>query len=635
MHGILAALFNGGPLQPISWISGAVSPGVLSTAKTYTTYPISNSAQSAIAGSGPATVQIEILAGGARCFLCTGWYENRIYSAGKDPRNPAGWASSGSGAATHWSANNKVGAPDGTSTGAQASVPSGGFSQYQMATGLTLGKPMHGYSWCWQGSGTTSTVAGVDLFTSANHWSGVAGGVPISAAPTRVGVSLPTAAMTGSNCGLVPADGRNGSGDTPVGPAAGARDYYVACSQITQTPEALPYTDSHTSGFVQSIPGNAWYDGSGYFDVKLDDTGIQFLFAGAPITLLGLDYYFWYVNANNNCFFRASDLKFVLIVNGVSVVSAAVSLPAAETNVGVVRIQHTAAGLSLTVGVASPVTGAAQPPSTIPDLVYLNCDGLTQALINANVAGLAKPFSPFVRFLGSLVPAGVAGHKTPIKRLLSATGTSQVLGTGASAPAFNFVNQYNGLLGSTLWEALNFGVGASTVPQLQAVDYARIDETHNSLRPKQIVVCWGGTNDLLFSVVGTTTDTDAQIAANVLAWAADRHAQGDQVQVIGIIARGSTAGAVMTAPQVVTFNNRAFTINGLIAAGCTGAGNGLYFASSVTSNVHFTPGDGVTPSGAENDASYYTDKVHLTDLGQGPSGVAGLAYADAVSAGLT
>lgn len=634
MHGPPACIFQGGILQPISWTSGAVSPSVLSTAKTYTTYTISNSGQSAITPYGPAAVQIEILGSGARSFVCTGWYENAIYTAGKNPRNPAGWSGAGSGGSSHWTANNKTGAPDGSSTGAQASTPSGGFSQYQVAGGMTIGKPMCGYSWCWQGSGTTSTVAGVDLFTLADHWSGVVGGVPISASPTRVAVSLPTAALANANCGLVPADGRNGSGDTPVGPPAGLRDYYVACSQITQTPSPVPFTDTHTCGYLQCIAGNDWYDARGYFDVQIDDTGIQFLFAGAPITLIGRDYYFWFVNANNNLFFRASDLKFVFTVNGVSVVSAAVSLPAAETNIGVVRIQHQPGGLTLTVGAATPVTGAAQPASAIPDLVYLNCDGLTQPLLNANVASLAKPFTPFVRYLGNLVPSGVKGAKTTIMKLLAGTGTSQVLGTGASSPAFNMMTQYGVLLGPT-WTDLNFGVGASTSTQLQAVDYARVDELHNSLRAKTIILCWEGTNDLFFSVVGTTSDTDAQIAANVLQWAADRHAQGDPVQVLPIIARGSTAGAVMTAPQVVSFNNRAFTINNLLAAGCTGAGNGLYYVGSIVADPNFTPGDGVTPSGAENNVLYYTDKVHLTDLGQGPSGIAGYAYANAVANSLT
>lgn len=620
-------------LQPIDWVFGSGLPLLPAVAKTGITYPISSADQSQIAPFGPATIQREVIPSGSPTFPCTGWYENAIFAAGKDPRNPAGWAGAGS-AGVNWSANNKPGAPDGSSTGAQASAPSAGFSQYQRASGLVFGKPSCGYSWVWQGSGTTSSVAGVDMFTAADHWSGVPGGVPISASPTRVSVKLQTAALTTVNSGLVPADGRDGTLDVPVGPPAGIRDYYVACSQITQSPEPLPFTDTHTSGYLQFIPGNAWYDESGYFDVIIDDEGTQFLFSGAPITLLARDYYFWYVDPNNNLKFRASDLKFVFTVNGVSLVSASVSLPAPETNIGVVRIQHQPTGMAITVGANPTVSGPAQPATAMPDLVYLNCDGITAPLASSNVIQVAKPLTPFVRYLGNLVPTGVVGAATPIRRLLTATGTSQVFGTGASTPTFNVFNVYQQLLGASSWDARNFGVAFGTVAQLQAVDYARIDEMHNSLRPKRIIVCWGGTDDLYNSVTGATSETDAQIAARILQWATDRAAQGDPVQVVGIIARGSNGTYPMTAPQVTSFNNRAFTINSLVDAGCLGPMNRLYYVSAVTSSPHFTPGDGVTPSGAQNDTSYYTNKFNLTDLGQGSSGVAGMLHSAAVANGL-
>lgn len=612
-------------IYSFSWVSGTPDPTKLSLAKPGIHYLIDNVAQSHLTAVPAGVLGREVQSDGSSRFLCFAQYENAIFAAGKDPRLPNTWA----GAGTNYT-QGQAGAPDGSSSGALAAVASGAVGRYQVAAGMTATGAQNGYAWFWK---ATADVVGCNFFNTLNRGPGNAAGIAIDATPKRVGVRLTDALTTNAGPGWVPADGRSLTTDTPAGAPAGARTFTFALSQVTQHPEFMPYTDSRIGSHVFAVPGNGFYDASGYFDVFIDNTGVVFWFAGTEITVLARDYYFWFRDANNQFIFQASSLTFRLTVNGVTIATPAQSLPASFTDLGAIRITANASKIAIKIGAQAEVTGAAQPAATIPDLVYLNCDGLTQPLASSNTLALTRPRSPDVQFRGSFVPAGTPGAATATKRMVAGTGTSQVLGTGASSGTVNFLNRYLAKMGgSTVADVYNFGVGASTVTQLAAADYARIQYVVNSVRSKQVLLAWAGTNDLFNTVTGVNADTDATIANRIIAWITELASQGAPVQVIGIVARGSVAGAVMDATQTANFNNRAPAINALVQAACLGASNRLYYVSTVTSSSHYTPGDGVTPSGAQTNVTWYTDQVHQTDAAQDE--IAQFCYDHAVLNGL-
>lgn len=167
------------------------------------------------------------------------------------------------------------------------------------------------------------------------------------------------------------------------------------------------------------------------------------------------------------------------------------------------------------------------------------------------------------------------------------------LSTTYGGGSLSFPTQLGTLLGSS-WEHINFAVAGQTVVSMLADVVGQVDWEYDAVRTKDIVICWGGIND----VVGA--DTAATVYANISSYCSGRRSAGFKVIVCTIIPAASATGANETKRQAV---------NTSIRSGWTGFADAL---------CDLTTDPNIGDTGSTSNTTYYqADGIHLTDVGRG------------------
>lgn len=122
---------------------------------------------------------------------------------------------------------------------------------------------------------------------------------------------------------------------------------------------------------------------------------------------------------------------------------------------------------------------------------------------------------------------------------------------------------------------------------------------------RQVVIAWGGTNDLYFGASAATT------YARIVAYATARKAAGWRVILLTILPRSNsgTPGSFETDRQSV---NASLLADFSTATAESGIWTGAAYADYL---VHVGGDATIGDAGDENNTTYYLDKVHLTNAG--------------------
>jgi hypothetical protein len=110
---------------------------------------------------------------------------------------------------------------------------------------------------------------------------------------------------------------------------------------------------------------------------------------------------------------------------------------------------------------------------------------------------------------------------------LVADGDSITAGFGVATP-------YTGLLALTgVWDTVNLGVNSETLATMRANAPTNVDPRFRPLASANVVVIWGGTNDI------TEGQSPATVYANMVLYVSGRHAKGFKVIVPTMLSRQS------------------------------------------------------------------------------------------------
>lgn len=142
-------------------------------------------------------------------------------------------------------------------------------------------------------------------------------------------------------------------------------------------------------------------------------------------------------------------------------------------------------------------------------------------------------------------------------------------------------------------DSTNFGIPSQLLATMLANAPSKIDPYFDLRRPKQVVVIWGGTNDLS---IGTA---EATVYSNTVAYCQARQAAGFKVVVLTTLPRtGNTVGNFETLRQSLNTSIRS---------------NWATFADALA-DVGNDPTIGQAGDTA-NLTYYYTDGIHLINAG--------------------
>lgn len=109
--------------------------------------------------------------------------------------------------------------------------------------------------------------------------------------------------------------------------------------------------------------------------------------------------------------------------------------------------------------------------------------------------------------------------------ILECDGNSLTLGTGGSSP---YPTQLQALLGGAgAWTVFNTGQGGQTTESMVSIANLTVDTLYDATKPKNICVCWEGTNSI--NVAG---DTAAQAYAAMTTYIRGRQAMGFRTIVL-------------------------------------------------------------------------------------------------------
>jgi len=140
----------------------------------------------------------------------------------------------------------------------------------------------------------------------------------------------------------------------------------------------------------------------------------------------------------------------------------------------------------------------------------------------------------------------------------------------------------------------NLGVGGQTTQMMAADAAAEVDPLFAASRRRNILVCWEGTNDL---ILGSAPPYDAQLAyRHLAAYCKARQRAGFRVVICTVLPRGRSA-AFYEARNALNADLRAHWRSFADALADVGANRTI------------------GADGAETDATYYRDTVHLTAAG--------------------
>ena len=171
-------------------------------------------------------------------------------------------------------------------------------------------------------------------------------------------------------------------------------------------------------------------------------------------------------------------------------------------------------------------------------------------------------------------------------------GCSLVQDAGV-APEDGMPAQVMALLPAGL-DMANLGVGGQTTPMMAADAAAEVDPLFAASRRRNILVCWEGTNDL---ILGSAQPYDAQLAyRHLAAYCKARQRAGFRVVICTVVPRGRSA-AFYEARNALNADLRAHWRSFADALADVGANRTI------------------GADGAETDATYYRDTVHLTAAG--------------------
>lgn len=180
-------------------------------------------------------------------------------------------------------------------------------------------------------------------------------------------------------------------------------------------------------------------------------------------------------------------------------------------------------------------------------------------------------------------------------------GDSLTFGYLASSPAKSYPYQFRGLLSTTmnLW---NNAVPGSTLLDMDSRAQTGIDLlAYPSYSQGQILVAWGGTND----IAGPPAQTPATTYSRLVSYVTDRHNTNlySQIVILTAIPRGSAS-----------LSDTLFSYNNLIRSGMQPGGSLL--ASGATLLCDLQQLSIFNTDTAWNNPTYYqSDNTHLTDTG--------------------
>lgn len=175
----------------------------------------------------------------------------------------------------------------------------------------------------------------------------------------------------------------------------------------------------------------------------------------------------------------------------------------------------------------------------------------------------------------------------PAKRIIF-DGDSLTVGFG-NLNGGSYPVQLLTALGFDGYSPRNYGVSGQTLAQMEADAATEVDTQFDAARSKNILIAWGGTNDIIFGADATTTYN------RMVTYCTNRRAAGWKVLVCDIIARGN-----FNAGQNTIKN----TVNANLAANWATFADG-FAQLSARSEL----------SNAANTTYYSADTIHLTDAG--------------------
>jgi len=171
-------------------------------------------------------------------------------------------------------------------------------------------------------------------------------------------------------------------------------------------------------------------------------------------------------------------------------------------------------------------------------------------------------------------------------------GCSLVQDAGV-APEDGMPAQVMALLPAGL-DMANLGVGGQTTQMMAADAAAEVDPLYDPGRPTSILVCWEGTNDLILG--GVPPYDSRQAYDHLAAYCKARQRAGFRVVICTVLPRGRSAAFYQARNQ----------LNAELRVHWKSFADGL---ADVAANQT------IGADGAETDATYYRDTVHLTAAG--------------------
>lgn len=130
--------------------------------------------------------------------------------------------------------------------------------------------------------------------------------------------------------------------------------------------------------------------------------------------------------------------------------------------------------------------------------------------------------------------ATVPGRLTNMMSHVICDGDSLTLGGQNGAVPYPTTLQDS--LGATNWDMRNFGVSGQQLSAMEADAATQVDVWRNSQRPRDVVICWGGSNDIF---AGTNTAT---MQSRIQTYCANRKSAGFEVIVCTILPRSGIGG---------------------------------------------------------------------------------------------
>ncbi len=189
--------------------------------------------------------------------------------------------------------------------------------------------------------------------------------------------------------------------------------------------------------------------------------------------------------------------------------------------------------------------------------------------------------------------AGVRAKEPDLSRGLVVFDGCSLVNDAGVAPQDGMPAQVMALLPAGL-DMKNLGVGGQTTQMMAADAATQVDPLYNPARPANVLVAWEGTNDL---ISGRSPPYDARQAyRHLAAYCRARQRAGFRVVICTVLPRGMST-AFYVARNALNAELRAHWTSFADALADVGADQTI------------------GADGAETDATYYRDTVHLTPAG--------------------